>query len=71
MAKKYCPIMTIGFDPPKGKASYDPRECKQDCAWYHKESKDCAIHVITDILTEHTETLGIIAEANISTPYDY
>ena len=67
--KKYCPILMIGFDPPKGNASYDPRECKRDCAWYNKDSKECSVHLISEILTEHTETLNMIAEANITSDW--
>ena len=47
--KTFCPIMTIGFDPPKGKNS-DPRLCHKDCAWYDQAEETCKITIIADRL---------------------
>ena len=52
MSKEYCPILTIGYDPPKGNATYDPRVCKTDCAWYNKTLHQCILHTINDNLLE-------------------
>ena len=47
--KEFCPIMTIGFDAPKGKAS-DPRLCHKDCMWYDHAEETCKIVIIAERL---------------------
>lgn len=44
---KYCPLMTIGFSPPK-KGEEDLRLCKEDCAWYNLSEENCNINVLTE-----------------------
>lgn len=53
--KTFCPILTIGFEPPK-KGQKDNRTCMRDCAWYNTAEEKCCIRVITDHL-EMLETL--------------
>ena len=48
----FCPIMVIGFDAPKNGATYDPRKCKKDCAWYLKTEKQCILLSINDKLKD-------------------
>lgn len=48
--KKYCPLFTIAWDPPKDPKSYDPRTCKSDCAWFDDTEKQCAIVSIQSVL---------------------
>lgn len=41
--KQFCPIMMIGFDPPKGDSIIDMRLCNSDCAWYDDVEEQCSI----------------------------
>ena len=45
--KTFCPIMTIGFEPPK-EGKRDLRLCMRDCAWYDPAEETCKINVIAD-----------------------
>lgn len=45
----FCPIMTIGFDPPE-KGKKDPRECRKDCTWYNTVEESCNLNVIATTL---------------------
>ena len=48
-AKTFCPIMTIGFDPPK-EGKRDLRLCMKDCAWYNPTENDCQVNIIANLL---------------------
>lgn len=50
--KVFCPIMTIGFNPPE-EGKRDLRLCMKDCAWYDFNNETCKINVIA----EHLEYL--------------
>ena len=45
--KRYCPLFVIGFNPPNEGASYDPRVCVTDCAWYDNGNKQCILQPST------------------------
>ena len=55
--KVFCPIMTIGFEPPK-KGQRDNRICMKDCAWYNLSEDKCNINVIT----EHLEMIESLTD---------
>ncbi len=62
MDKKYCPILTIGFDPPKNEKTNDSRLCHPDCAWFSEIDETCSIKVISDnidLLRAYLEFGGI------------
>ena len=46
-SKTFCPIMTIGFDPPE-KGKRDNRLCMRDCAWYDPSEDKCCIKIIAE-----------------------
>ena len=46
-AKTFCPIMTIGFDPP-GQGKRDNRLCMKDCTWYNVAEETCNLNVIAE-----------------------
>lgn len=57
--KRYCPILLIGYDPPKD-GGVDMRTCKKDCAWYNSITGQCHIVDISetlDAVKEHVELL--------------
>lgn len=58
---KYCPILLIGFEAPKGNNTFDPRVCHSDCAWYDKMNKQCILHSINQSLEniENYQYVGI------------
>lgn len=58
----FCPIMLIGFDAPKNGASYDPRKCKKDCAWYLENEKQCVLLSINGKLTEKLDATAYILD---------
>lgn len=59
---KYCPILMIGFAPPKA-GEKDNRTCKTDCAWYNTLEKKCAVNYIASNLSDvasMVEEIGVI-----------
>lgn len=81
--KTFCPIMTIGFEPPK-EGKRDNRICMRDCAWYDVKTQGCKINLISAtienieaILNEVSDTItdalslgGSIYDYSIEDPYD-
>jgi len=55
--KTFCPIMTIGFDPPK-EGKRDNRTCMKDCTWYNVAEEKCNLNVIAD----HLEVISSLAD---------
>lgn len=47
--KTFCPIMTIGFEPPK-EGKRDLRLCMKDCEWYDIAEEKCRITTIAENL---------------------
>lgn len=62
---KYCPIMTIGFAPPKT-GEKDARKCKKDCAWFDADQEECRINLIyealTNVVTYTADTVDMLYE---------
>ena len=77
-AKTFCPIMTIGFDPP-GEGKRDNRICMKDCTWYNIIEETCQLNVITATLQEienHANDIGdyiadIAMEKTLEEDYNY
>lgn len=65
MAKTFCPLMLIGFDPPKGKEK-DMRVCHPDCAWYNEIDEECFIQTIG----EETKAVRTYIENPIEEPWE-
>ncbi len=61
-SKTFCPIMTIGFDPPE-KGKRDLRLCTKDCTWYNVSEEKCELNVISEYM--------ISINTNISDVSDY
>lgn len=66
--KTFCPILTIGFDPPE-KGKRDNRLCMRDCAWYDPSEEKCYIEIIAEHIqmvelhsSDMSDYLGDIAE---------
>lgn len=59
-SKTFCPIMTIGFNPPE-EGKRDLRLCKKDCTWYDVSENRCQISIIADnlqALETHTSDIS-------------
>lgn len=61
--KRYCPLFVIGFNPPKHGATYDPRVCITDCAWYDNGNKQCMIKSIYAAINDNMSFLDDISNA--------
>ena len=46
----FCPIMMIGFNPPKEPNEKDMRTCQKNCKWYNRLDDNCAINLIMEDL---------------------
>lgn len=55
--RPFCPIMTIGFNPPE-EGKRDLRLCMKDCAWYDIADETCKINKIA----EHLEYINAALE---------
>lgn len=58
--KRYCPLFVIGFNPPNESASYDPRVCVTDCAWYDNGNKQCILQSIYAAINDNMSFLDDI-----------
>ena len=81
--KTFCPIMTIGFEPPE-EGKRDNRICMKDCAWYDIKTQGCKINLlaatlenieavmndISDTLIDAMSLGGNIYDYSVETPYD-
>jgi len=67
--KSYCPIMTIGFNPP-AKKEKDLRLCKPDCAWYDTAEGKCKIVTIAESLEYILSCVDSIPEGYYAEPFD-
>lgn len=59
--KTFCPIMTIGFNPPE-KGKRDNRLCMKDCAWYDVQGETCRINTIAEAITAIDTQISDIAD---------
>ena len=50
--KQFCPILMIGFDPPKDNKTIDMRVCNPGCAWYDEVEEQCSIVTLKANLTD-------------------
>jgi hypothetical protein len=68
--EKYCPILMIGFDPPKHEKDTDIRICNPGCAWYDDsaEENNCILHTLN---TNLLELIDYTCAATIGTIPDY
>lgn len=48
--KKFCPILAIGFPPPKT-GEKDLRMCTETCAMYDIENDQCSVKSCSEMLT--------------------
>ena len=60
-AKTFCPIMTIGFNPPE-KGKRDNRLCMRDCAWYDVQGETCKISIIAEAISNIDTQISDIAD---------
>ena len=67
--KKFCPILTIGFAPPKT-GGKDLRMWTEACAIYGTESDQCSIKACAEMLTyisgQLDDNMSILADAFVS-----
>ena len=67
--KKFCPILAIGFAPPKT-GEKDLRMCTEACAMYNTESDQCSIKACAEMLTfisgQLDDNMSILADAFVS-----
>lgn len=67
--KTFCPIMTIGFNPPE-KGKRDLRLCMKDCAWYDVADDTCKINKIAEHLEYINAAIDGIGEYYDEFPTD-
>ena len=57
-----CPILTIGFAPPK-EGEPDIRRCTEECALYDEQCNQCSIKTTAEQLMEIQSEINIMADA--------
>lgn len=61
MVRKYCPILLIGFPPPK-EGERDLRRCTKECALYNEAEDTCAINSCLESLNMLKESMENLPE---------